>query len=299
MTPERVDASDVTPKFVLVGLGNAWPAADGLGAGTPAFEWQARIAFATVARRAGAQGASRARPRPDPDLGHGTVRELRAARPREGERAGLGRGGARSPRRKRDGSHQHRPGQRRRVLLALAVGLAGRTTRSAGDTAGRDSKRRSGFTARVPDGYNSTLGSFQTASGPLWGGETEGRWKCGGWTALVHAEGMRGNLDVHRESQPDFANRDSSEAASFEALRVGGGYSWTRSDLFVTASIRAAEAAVRFARRARHRDGGFRQGLRPALGQRRDLSRSRLSIRLHSGDSRAAGRRARVGLRRP
>ncbi|HWZ84808.1 MAG TPA: hypothetical protein VN032_01320, partial [Thermoanaerobaculia bacterium] len=40
VTPERVDSSDVTPKFVLVGMGNAWPAAAGLGAGTPESEWR-------------------------------------------------------------------------------------------------------------------------------------------------------------------------------------------------------------------------------------------------------------------
>ena len=47
VSPIRVDASDVTPKFVLVGLGDAWPAPEGLGAGTPASEWQARVAFGT------------------------------------------------------------------------------------------------------------------------------------------------------------------------------------------------------------------------------------------------------------
>ena len=43
---DRVDASDVTPKFLLVGLGNARGARDGLGAGTPEFEWRVRVAFA-------------------------------------------------------------------------------------------------------------------------------------------------------------------------------------------------------------------------------------------------------------
>src|SRR5215831_11631989 len=39
------DVSDVTPKFVLVGLGFARPAADGLGAGTPQGEWRVRVAL--------------------------------------------------------------------------------------------------------------------------------------------------------------------------------------------------------------------------------------------------------------
>src|SRR5512135_3067709 len=40
------DASDVTPKFLLVGMGNAKEAAPGLGAGTPARESFARLAIA-------------------------------------------------------------------------------------------------------------------------------------------------------------------------------------------------------------------------------------------------------------
>ena len=46
VTDQRIDGSDVTPKFLLIGLGEAWPARDGLGAGTPASEWRVRIAFA-------------------------------------------------------------------------------------------------------------------------------------------------------------------------------------------------------------------------------------------------------------
>jgi len=40
------DGSDVTPKFLLVGMGNARDADPGLGAGTPAREWFARLAIA-------------------------------------------------------------------------------------------------------------------------------------------------------------------------------------------------------------------------------------------------------------
>src|ERR1700693_1810172 len=40
--PGSDDTSDVTPKFVLVGLGNARFPAGGLGAGTPEAEWRGR-----------------------------------------------------------------------------------------------------------------------------------------------------------------------------------------------------------------------------------------------------------------
>src|SRR5262249_32860862 len=44
-TQGAFDVSDVTPKFVLVGVGDATPAAPGLGTGTPASEWRARFAI--------------------------------------------------------------------------------------------------------------------------------------------------------------------------------------------------------------------------------------------------------------
>src|SRR5262245_12639444 len=47
VTPERVDGSDVTPKFVLVALGQARQPQDGLGAGTPAFQWRVATGLAT------------------------------------------------------------------------------------------------------------------------------------------------------------------------------------------------------------------------------------------------------------
>ncbi len=45
---------------------------------------------------------------------------------------------------------------------------------------------------------------------------------------------MWGNLDVHRESLPAFEDRDASLPASFEAVRLGVGYSWPRTELFLT-----------------------------------------------------------------
>ena len=48
---ETYDVSDVTPKFVLIGLGNAHAPPAGLGAGTPAFEWRLRVAFARLSDR--------------------------------------------------------------------------------------------------------------------------------------------------------------------------------------------------------------------------------------------------------
>ena len=42
----RDDVSDTTGKFLMMGFGQSRPAPDGLGAGTPGFEWRFRIAVA-------------------------------------------------------------------------------------------------------------------------------------------------------------------------------------------------------------------------------------------------------------
>ncbi len=69
------------PKFVLVGVGEARPAAPGLGTGTPAFEWRARFALGPShdEQRFLIHG-----PDADPDDGHGPVHHLRRARPDPG-----------------------------------------------------------------------------------------------------------------------------------------------------------------------------------------------------------------------
>jgi hypothetical protein len=233
VTPERVDASDITPKFVLVGLGDAWPAPEGLGAGTPASEWQARVAFGT------SHDQQERKALPDEDLD----RILTSGTGRYENFALLGRI-------KLDDRDSVEVGLNRRANSSTdlvdigpqngVVSESRSLSASRADYAVGWRHRWPGFEAEIgfhgskPDGYNSTLGSFQTASGYLWGGEAEGRWRSGGWTVLLHAEGMWGNLDVTRESQPDFTQRKSSEASEFEAIRLGGGYSWPKTQLFLT-----------------------------------------------------------------
>lgn len=231
VTSERVDSSDVTPKFVLVGMGNAWPATGGLGAGTPASEWRVRIAFGT----AHDQQERKALGDLDRILTSGTGRYENFAL--------LGR---------------YRLTDRDSIEVALdrraesatdlinigpengAVSASRSLSASRADVALGWRHRWPGLEAEIgfhgarPDGYNSTAGSFQNGSGTLFGGEAEVRWKKGCWTLLLHGEGMWGNLDVHRESAPDFANRDASLPASFEAVRLGVGYAWPRAELFLT-----------------------------------------------------------------
>lgn len=235
VSPTRVDSSDITPKFVLVGMGDAWPAPDGLGAGTPASEWRARVAFGT--------SHDQQERKASPDLGLDRI--LTSGTGRYENFALLGR---------------VKVSERDSIELALdrraesstdlinigpengAVSSSRSLSASRADFALGWRHRWRGLEAEIglhgsrPDGYNSSLGSFQQGKGTLWGGEAEGRWRSSGWTVLLHGEGMWGNLDVHRESQPDFADRNTSEPAEFAAARLGGGYSWPRTDLFLTAT---------------------------------------------------------------
>ena len=146
VSPIRVDSSDVTPKFVLVGLGNAWPALDGLGAGTPACEWRARVAFGTSHD----QQERKALDDLDRIVASGTGRYENFALlgPPEGGRPRLGRARRQPARRERHGPDQRGRAEPRARLRALALGLAGRRGRSAGATAGRGSRPRRPFAGR-------------------------------------------------------------------------------------------------------------------------------------------------------
>jgi hypothetical protein len=233
VTPIRVDSSDVTPKFVLIGMGDAWPAPDGLGAGTPASEWRARVAFGTSHDQQERKAL--------PEIGLDRI--LTTGTGRYENFALLGRVKVSD----RDSVELalDRRAESATDLLNIgpengAVSSSRSLSASRADYALGWRHRWEGFEAEVglhgsrPDGYNSSLGSFQQGKGTLWGGEAEARWKHSGWTVLLHGEGMWGNLDVHRESQPDFIDRDTSEPASLSAVRLGGGYSWPRTELFLT-----------------------------------------------------------------
>ena len=231
VTPQRVDSSDVTPKFALIGLGNAWPAADGLGAGTPASEWRARVAFGASHD----QQERKALEDLDRVLASGTGRYENFAlmgRLPLGERDSVELAVDRRAESATDviniGGENNTLSSSRSLSASRIDAAAGWRHRWPGLEAA------AAFRWTKPAGYNSAAGSFQNASGPLYGGDAEVRWRRAGWTLLLHGERMWGNLDVHRESAPDFVDRDASLPASFEAVRLGAGYSWPRTDLFLT-----------------------------------------------------------------
>jgi hypothetical protein len=231
VTPQRVDASDVTPKFALIGLGNAWPAADGLGAGTPASEWGARVAFGT------SHDQQERKELGDLEriLASGTGRYENFAllgRVRVGERDSVELAVDRRAESATDviniGGDNNALSSSRSLSASRADVAAGWRHRWPGLEAA------AAFRWAKPAGYNSAAGSFQSASGSLFGADAEVRWRRVGWTLLLHGEGMWGSLDVHRESAPGFLDRDAFLPASFEAVRLGVGYSWPRTELFLT-----------------------------------------------------------------
>lgn len=230
---DRVDASDVTPKFILIGIGNARAAREGLGAGTPEFEWRARIAFA-------------------PSHDEQQIKESEDVEPINTDGTGRYENFAlvlRLPVGARDSVEI--AANRRNHSATDLINIGGENLefteeRTLGaeriDVAAGWRHRWKGLEAEAglrwtkPGGSNNTARVFQRATGSLFGGELEVRWRSGAWTALAHAERVSGSLDVHRESFPAFVDRDASLDASLEAYRLGIGYSWPRTELMLTAT---------------------------------------------------------------
>jgi len=227
---DGTDTSDVTPKFVLIGLGNARQPADGLGAGTPAFQWAFRVAFAPshdeqfrgdIDSRVIATGTGRYEnfallgripigPADSLELGinrraesatdlvnlGGGDREFSEERSLSASRADLGLG------------WRHR-------WKGLEAAAAFRWTK--------------------PDGFNANARYSVNASGGLFGGDAEIRWRGGPWTVLLHGEAIGGSLTMRRSLYPFEVVREDSLSASFAAARLGVGYTWPCAELFLSA----------------------------------------------------------------
>jgi hypothetical protein len=231
---ERVDVSDVTPKFLLIGLGNAHPAAGDLGAGTPAFEWRVRIAFAPSHDEQIRQGTS-SLPQIETD---GTGRyenfSLLGRFPmgsRDSLEVGLNRRAQKATDVLNIGGQEQEVSEQRNLTAERADGGLGWRHRWKGLEVAANLRY-----VKLT-GYNATAGAFINSSGGIFGGGLEGRYRNGCWTALLDAEWMTGSIDVHEESLPAFEPRDSSQDATLQSLRAGVGYSWPRTDLFFTGTF--------------------------------------------------------------
>jgi hypothetical protein len=229
----RVDGSDVTPKFLLAGMGWARPAAGNLGAGTPELEWRIRIGFAT--------SHDEQELKADPEVG--IARIITDGTGRYENFSLLGR----YPFGSRDSFEVAGERRSHKATDVIDIGGANQTLSESRDISAERNDfaigwrhRWSGLEAegafRIAkvSGFNATANSFQDASGVIYGGEAEVRWRPGPWTFVLHGERVSGDIGVHRESQPDFHDRDSSLPATLSAVRVGVAYSWPRTELMLT-----------------------------------------------------------------
>ncbi len=228
----RDDVSDVTPKLVLVGLGFARPAAEGLGAGTPRKEWAIRVAL----------GPSHDEQEQTPfavsnTTATGTGRYENFAivlRYPLGERDSLEAGWNRR-------SHKSTDlldiGQERfffteeRVLSAerVDVGLGLR-------------HRWPGFEAALsalyvaPSASDTTAGVSQLTEGSIYGASLEARARRGRWSLGLSAERASGSIRAHEENQPAFVPRAFDATATVEAYRLGLGYAGGNTEAVLQAT---------------------------------------------------------------
>jgi hypothetical protein len=232
VTAKRVDGADVTPKFLLIGMGSAWPAAGELGAGTPASEWRARAAFAT--------SHDEQERKEDPlerivTTGTGRYENIAGlARFALGLADSIEISGERRSYKSTDliniGGENHVFSEQRSLTaerIDLTVGLRHRWNHF---------EAAAGVIWSKNSGFNATANAFHHATAKLWGWQAEGRWRSGSWSALAHAERVGGHFDVLRESFPAFEARNTVEPAALEQYKVGAGYMWPRIELFASAA---------------------------------------------------------------
>jgi hypothetical protein len=227
------DVSDTTPKFLLIGAGQAREAAAGLGAGTPAAEWRLQVALAP------SHDEQEQTPFTTSNVSAtGTGRyenfTLEARLP-IGEKYSLEAGWERRTHKATDlvslGGERHVFGEERtlnaeRVDLGLGV-----------------RRRWHGFEAAVtvratrPAASTATSATFRIAGDWIAGAAVEARMRRGPWTAWVRGERVSGNIPVHEESAPDFVSFNTSPRATFDAYQAGAIYSRGRTDVLVSGTV--------------------------------------------------------------
>jgi hypothetical protein len=226
--PGSDDTSDVTPKFVLVGLGSARFPAAGLGAGTPEAEWRVRVALAPshdeqqqapfAVTNTGATGTGR--------YENFAVLLRYPLSARDSLETAWNR-------RTHKATDELGIGQERFILSEVRLLAAERMDVGLGWR-----HRWEGFEAALsaryvrPSGSNATGGAFHISEGPIYGGTLEARARRGRWTLVASAERASGSIGVHEESLPSFVPRNSDGTATLEAYRIGVGYTAGRTEVF-------------------------------------------------------------------
>jgi hypothetical protein len=228
-TQGAFDVSDVTPKFVLVGAGDATPAAPGLGTGTPASEWRVRFAV----------GPSHDEQRflftdQTPVLTTGTGRYLdfdAIGRFAVGASDSIEVGVERREHAITDFSNF--TFEKPHVLFLQRDLNASRLDAAAG---WRHRWRNLEAAASVrwvePHGRTENDDTLYRSHGSLFGGAAEVRWRWGRWTVGVAGDIASGSLDVDERSSPAGVDRTVRGPARLASVRPSLAFSWNRSELF-------------------------------------------------------------------
>jgi hypothetical protein len=228
-TQGAFDVSDVTPKYVLVGMGDASPASPGLGTGTPAAEWRARFAI----------GPSHDEQRflftdQTPILTTGTGRFLNFD--------ALGRipmGAADSVElavERREHAITDFSSfvfEKPQVLFLQRSLTASRLDAAAGwRHRWRNLEAAASVRWTVPYGKTENDDTLYRSHGSLFGGAAEVRWRMGHWTAGVAGDLASGSLDVDERSTPGGVDRTVRGPARLASVRPSLTFAWGRSELF-------------------------------------------------------------------
>jgi hypothetical protein len=228
----REDVSDVTPKFVLAGLGFARAAPGELGAGTPATEWRIRVAL----------GPSHDEQSQTPysvsnTTATGTGRYENFAIALRYPTSEIGSIEAAWNRRTHKSTDLLDIGQERFILSEQRVLFAERM-----DVAVGWRRRWKGFEAALsaravhPSGSDTTAGVSHLTEGWIYGGALETRGRVGHWSLAAAAERASGRIGVHEENLPSFTPRDFPATATLEAYRIGLGYEAPKTEIFLQAT---------------------------------------------------------------
>lgn len=225
------DASDVTPKFVLIGLGDATPAASGMGTGTPASEWRARFSL----------GPSHDEQRLNftdqtPILTEGTGRAINfdalgrlAVGPSDSIELGV-------ERREHEITDFSEFVFEKPSVLFLQRSLTARRLDAAAGWRHRWRNLEAAASVRwtQPSGRteNAATDTVYQSHGSLFGGAVEARWRLGRWTIGFTGERMSGSLDVNEQSTPAGVDRVVRGDALLSSVRPSLSFRWNCTEIF-------------------------------------------------------------------
>ncbi len=204
------DVSDVTAKFLLIGIGNAHFPEGTLGAGTPDRQWRLRVAVGPSHDEQMQNGVTDAR-------GEGRYENFAFVfRLPLGQRDSLEAAVNRRSHNASDVIRANFGFQQQRILTAERIegGLGWRHRWEGLEAA---------LIARIDQigGSDKTDAAFSLSRGYLPGVGVEARMRRKNWTLSLEAETMNGSIDVNEESAPQFLLRSSSVKASIQYIRLG------------------------------------------------------------------------------